>query len=562
MRAYVSSKSPGGLDWSRSNNSGLARPKGFGPHGSITTVVSRAAMPAASALTADGALFLQRAIGNRAVAALLRASTTATSATDQAVQLGLADQGRPLDQPVLAEMESFFGHDFTRIRVHTDARADTSAQALNARAYTIGRDVVFAAGQYAPQTDTGRQLLAHELAHTMQQQHQHHQLGGLPSTMTVSDPGSTAEIEAERVADAMETAGQGLPDTPRRAGPLALDNVRIHTPAPVGVARADLGMLQARTIMQQIADEARALVARYATDNDGLAAFVLSGATDWHGAQVAYHVLRLHPDRGALSLSMARWANRLGVQALAGNTWTKDVLLYLATTLRTVGASGQAERIIGVLVSPEHANLVGERASATPAVTKSLTERGASVQSIAQGSSPIVYDEYWIIMDAMPPGLTPGAYLTEMSQDLNAAVRDESFDRINEFRRAQQDRNRGAPALGDVYDIDILGPDNGSVVLVERTPEHFVFQTIVTTQTGMHPEFGSREFGFEPLAGGAVRFYTRGASRAASPATFIAGAPIQEKGWTSMLQGIGAALTARGGRLRPDSFGHWRVVGG
>lgn len=62
-----------------------------------------------------------------------------------------------------------FGHDFAGVRVHADARAAESARALNARAYTVGRDVVFARGEYQPATPGGRRLLAHELAHVVQQ---------------------------------------------------------------------------------------------------------------------------------------------------------------------------------------------------------------------------------------------------------------------------------------------------------------------------------------------------------------------------------------------------------
>jgi hypothetical protein len=61
------------------------------------------------------------------------------------------------------------GHDFSRVRVHADARAATSAAAVNARAYTVGSDIVFGHGQYAPSTVEGRRLLAHELVHTLQQ---------------------------------------------------------------------------------------------------------------------------------------------------------------------------------------------------------------------------------------------------------------------------------------------------------------------------------------------------------------------------------------------------------
>src|SRR6266498_1033707 len=77
--------------------------------------------------------------------------------------------GRPLDTATRAFMEPRFGHDFSGVRVHTDARAAESARAVNALAYTVGRDVVFGTGQYAPGTGEGKGLLAHELTHVVQQ---------------------------------------------------------------------------------------------------------------------------------------------------------------------------------------------------------------------------------------------------------------------------------------------------------------------------------------------------------------------------------------------------------
>jgi hypothetical protein len=77
--------------------------------------------------------------------------------------------GAPLDAATRAFFEPRFGHDFSRVRVHTDERAAQSARAVNALAYTLGGDVVFAAGRYAPETQAGRRLLAHELVHTIQQ---------------------------------------------------------------------------------------------------------------------------------------------------------------------------------------------------------------------------------------------------------------------------------------------------------------------------------------------------------------------------------------------------------
>ena len=76
---------------------------------------------------------------------------------------------RRLDSATRSFMEGSFGHDFSDVRVHTDESAADAAQALHARAYTVDRDVVFGAGQYAPQGSGGRKLIAHELAHVVQQ---------------------------------------------------------------------------------------------------------------------------------------------------------------------------------------------------------------------------------------------------------------------------------------------------------------------------------------------------------------------------------------------------------
>src|SRR5436309_2424225 len=81
----------------------------------------------------------------------------------------LCSPGQSLDEATRASMESRLGHDFSQVRVHTDTRAAKSARAVNALAYTVGQDVVFGTGRYAPETPSGRQLLAHELVHTVQQ---------------------------------------------------------------------------------------------------------------------------------------------------------------------------------------------------------------------------------------------------------------------------------------------------------------------------------------------------------------------------------------------------------
>jgi hypothetical protein len=81
----------------------------------------------------------------------------------------LRQPGAPLDADTRAFMEPRFGADFGAVRIHADGKAAASARAVNARAYTAGRNIVFAEREYAPGAASGRQLLAHELTHVLQQ---------------------------------------------------------------------------------------------------------------------------------------------------------------------------------------------------------------------------------------------------------------------------------------------------------------------------------------------------------------------------------------------------------
>ena len=85
------------------------------------------------------------------------------------VERVLSGPGRSLDPALRQDMEQRFGHPLTRVRVHADAAAAQSAQDVDARAYTVGDDIVFGAGQYAPDTNQGRRLIAHEVTHVLQQ---------------------------------------------------------------------------------------------------------------------------------------------------------------------------------------------------------------------------------------------------------------------------------------------------------------------------------------------------------------------------------------------------------
>jgi hypothetical protein len=114
-----------------------------------------------------------RALSPRPPAPAIKTAPIATvqrSAGNQAVQRLLsANRGQPLESGTRATMETNLGHDFTHVRVHTGNAAHTATTALGAHAFTFGRDVAFGPGQYRPDSAAGRQLIAHELTHVIQQ---------------------------------------------------------------------------------------------------------------------------------------------------------------------------------------------------------------------------------------------------------------------------------------------------------------------------------------------------------------------------------------------------------
>jgi Domain of unknown function (DUF4157) len=116
-----------------------------------------------------------------------------------AVRQGLAAPARTLDAGARAHFESRFSYDFSRVRIHADPAAAASADAVDAPAYTIGRDVVFGRDRYRPDAVDGRRLIAHELAHVVQQAGAGERAAG---DVTVEPRDSAAEAEARHAADA------------------------------------------------------------------------------------------------------------------------------------------------------------------------------------------------------------------------------------------------------------------------------------------------------------------------------------------------------------------------
>jgi hypothetical protein len=116
----------------------------------------------------------------------------------------LRSPGQPLDAATRAFMEPRFGHDFSKVRLHTDEKAAESARSVHALAYTVGSDIVLGDGAFRPRSDRGRGLLAHELAHVVQQQGQSALTAG--PDLAIGTPGDRFEAEADRISGAVMSA--------------------------------------------------------------------------------------------------------------------------------------------------------------------------------------------------------------------------------------------------------------------------------------------------------------------------------------------------------------------
>src|SRR5262249_29141975 len=122
---------------------------------------------------------------------------------DDAVRAALerarARSGSPIPAAIQRDFERSLGATLSSVRVHTDDAAAEAAEALDARAFALGQDVYFGAGQDDPASTSGRQLLAHEVAHTVQQV----SVSSSDRELEVSQPGDALEHEADAAAGAM-----------------------------------------------------------------------------------------------------------------------------------------------------------------------------------------------------------------------------------------------------------------------------------------------------------------------------------------------------------------------
>ena len=193
------------------DGSASLRPRSAGLPGPARPSASQAAAVGRwDVVGADGVLDLQRSAGNQGVTAALQDEEP--SPVHDVISSG---GGQPLDTGVRADMEARLGHDFGDVRVHHDARAEESARAVNAHAYTVGPNVVFQRDRYDPSSEAGRVTLAHELTHVVQQRSGPVDGTEAPGGIRLSDPSDRFEREAAANAErAMKTpapAPQGVP---------------------------------------------------------------------------------------------------------------------------------------------------------------------------------------------------------------------------------------------------------------------------------------------------------------------------------------------------------------
>ena len=173
---------------------------------------------------ANRILQLQRTLGNHVVQRLMQPHSEEAEAGSVAAE-PVSEAGQSPPDALREEFEHVTHSALGSVRLHTGPASQQAAKALQARAFTVGRDVYFAAGQFQPGTPEGDHLLAHELTHTVQQR------AAAPTPQTqleVTEPGTSAEIEADEVAEAV------LEGDDEMAAPAITEHPRAVSMAPAG----------------------------------------------------------------------------------------------------------------------------------------------------------------------------------------------------------------------------------------------------------------------------------------------------------------------------------------
>lgn len=164
-------------------------------------------------------LHLQRTAGNASVVQMLAEEGAQEQDASPVHDVIGKGGGSPLDESTRNSMESRFGQDFGDVRVHTDAKASASAEAVGANAYTVGSDVVFRSGHFDAASPTGQRTIAHELSHVVQQRSGPVDGTDAPGGIRLSDPGDRFERAADETANHLMSGSESASSSTASAGP-------------------------------------------------------------------------------------------------------------------------------------------------------------------------------------------------------------------------------------------------------------------------------------------------------------------------------------------------------
>ena len=353
--------------------------------------------------------------------------------------------GRPLDAATRTAFEGQFGHDFAHARIHTDERAAADADALRANAFTVGEHVSFAAGRYAPETRAGRRLLAHELAHVVQQ------------TPGRSAPHASA-AQAEREADAAAWLGR----VPLSARPIAVH--RQPAPATTGMTRADLAKklkaILGHNVTIEVGDKARQtrelggpaakrkLPDAWKAWDPGASASlydeILGGFEDFGrevgGVPDISHVVfydvyyrydeqdNVVADTDAAASIRGRVLNvyraaLFPTAVTAGGSGYSTSGIPLATKRSTAGSKGEAPNATGTRAQSQRRTVAHELGHGVERATQSLSEFEQAVGWVRVGGDLRLYDiQAKGVKEAVEKGTEPPATARITQQDWNSGT--------------------------------------------------------------------------------------------------------------------------------------------
>ena len=268
-------------------------------------------------------------------------------------QLAAKNHAAPIQEPVRAQMETRFGADFSAVRIHVNATAAESARTIGAAAYTVGRDIVFSAGRYQPHGSAGRQLLAHELAHVVQQSR-----GGSASP----DAEARADHAADQVAQGRPVATQAL-----GGAPVALQAQPDDHPA------ADAGLPFPTRTLPGFALNSAALTPAHTADIDKLA---------W---SIALHLGMRKNGRAAISI--VGHTDRSGDEKLNEALGQSRADMARQTLIDALKKQGIGEDKFGAVASRS----MGESSPAVPTADGVKNEQNRRVEiNVSVGSQPEV----------------------------------------------------------------------------------------------------------------------------------------------------------------------------